>query len=95
LKRWGVEYRGIRSKRYTYVRKLTGPRLLFDNQTDPFQQNNLVGNSKFSKLEASLKKALKQRLLETKDEFLPGETYIKNGDMSWMKMGRYRIRSKI
>jgi arylsulfatase A-like enzyme len=73
----GAEYRGIRTKRYTYVRKLTGPWLLFDNLTDPYQQNNLIGNPKFSKLEASLEKALKQRLLETNDEFLPGETYIK------------------
>ena len=73
----GVEYRGIRTKRYTYVRKLTGPWLLFDNLADPYQQTNLIGNSKFSKLEASLEKALKQRLLETKDEFLPGGDYIK------------------
>jgi arylsulfatase A-like enzyme len=73
----GAEYRGIRTKRYTYVRKLTGPWLLFDNLSDPYQQNNLIGNPKFSKLEASLEKALKQRLLETSDEFLTGENYIK------------------
>ena len=73
----GVEYRGIRTKRYTYVRKLTGPWLLFDNLIDPYQQNNLIGNPGFSKLQASLEKALKQRLFETKDEFLPGEDYIK------------------
>ena len=38
----GKEYRGVRTDRYTYVRDLQGPWLLFDNQTDPFQTNNLA-----------------------------------------------------
>ena len=57
----GVEYRGIRTKRYTYVRKLDGPWLLFDNKTDPYQQNNLVGNPEFSRLQAKIEKILKQQ----------------------------------
>jgi len=72
----GIEYRGIRTNRYTYARNLNGPWLLFDNLTDPYQQNNLIGNSKFSQLEVKLEKALRQRLLEVKDEFLPGKAYI-------------------
>jgi len=31
----GREYRGIRTARYTYVRSLQGPWLLYDNQEDP------------------------------------------------------------
>jgi len=73
----GVEYRGIRTKQFTYVRKLDGPWLLFDNIADPYQQNNLAGNPKFSKLEAKLDKALKQKLSETNDNFLSGQEYIK------------------
>jgi len=38
----GREYRGIRTLRYTYVRDLNGPWLLFDNEKDPYQLNNLV-----------------------------------------------------
>lgn len=72
----GVEYRGIRTKQFTYVRKLDGPWLLFDNLEDPYQQNNLAGNPKFLKLEAKLDKALKQKLSETNDKFLPGNEYI-------------------
>ena len=72
----GVEYRGIRTKQFTYVRKLDGPWLLFDNLADPCQQNNLAGNPKFLKLEAKLDKALKQKLSETNDKFLPGQEYI-------------------
>ncbi|VAX27074.1 Sulfatase [hydrothermal vent metagenome] len=76
-KNGGVEYRGIRSKQYTYVRKLDGPWLLFDNVADPYQQNNMIDNPEFSELKAKLDKALNQKLLETNDKFLPAEEYIK------------------
>lgn len=72
----GVEYRGIRTRQYTYVKKLDGPWLLFDNRSDPFQQNNLVGNPEFSRLQTKLEKALKQELLQINDQFLPGQSYI-------------------
>lgn len=72
----GVEYRGIRSKQYTYVRKLDGPWLLFDNLADPFQQNNLAGNPEYSKLQGKLDKALNNKLLERNDDFLHGQYYI-------------------
>ncbi len=38
----GKEYRGVRTKRYTYVKDLSGPWLLFDNRKDPFQLHNLA-----------------------------------------------------
>src|SRR5690606_16143138 len=34
----GKEFRGLRSKRYTYVRDLNGPWLFFDNERDPYQE---------------------------------------------------------
>lgn len=74
----GLEYRGIRTIRYTYARNLTGPWLLFDNLTDPNQLTNLIGNPQYLNLKETLDKALNQRLRETKDEFLPGKTYIEN-----------------
>ena len=40
----GREYRGLRTARHTYVRDLSGPWLLFDNDADPYQQNNLINN---------------------------------------------------
>lgn len=73
----GVEYRGVRTKRYTYVRKLDGPWLLFDNENDPYQENNLVGDSKYRKIQEKLDKELQRKLQKTEDEFLPGEEYIK------------------
>jgi arylsulfatase A-like enzyme len=72
----GREFRGIRTDRYTYVKDLAGPWLLYDNQTDPFQNHNLVGNPKFGYLQDSLEKILKAKLKQTKDEFLPADYYM-------------------
>ncbi len=43
-KQGGKEYRGIRTKRYTYVKDLNGPWLLYDNEKDPYQMKNLCNN---------------------------------------------------
>lgn len=73
----GREYRGLRTERYTYVRDLNGPWLLFDNQNDPFQMTNLVNNPKYSGLQKELDDLLIRKLKETKDDFKPAEYYIK------------------
>lgn len=73
----GKEYRGIRTLRYTYVRDLNGPWLLFDNQKDPYQLNNLVNHSDSAALQAELDATLKKKLAAARDEFLTGEAYIK------------------
>lgn len=74
--RGGVEYRGVRTKRYTYAKTLNGPWLLFDNKTDPFQLNNLIGNPEYEALQKEKDNLLTQKLKETNDDFLPGEDYI-------------------
>jgi len=76
-KHGGKEYRGVRTKRYTYVRDLKGPWLLYDNEKDPFQQDNLCNKPKHAKLQKKLEGLLSQKLKETNDEFLPGPDYIK------------------
>ena len=73
----GREYRGIRTARHTYVRDLKGPWLLFDNQTDPFQTNNLVSQPECAKVQAELEATLTAKLKKQGDEFLPGAAYIK------------------
>ncbi len=73
----GKEYRGVRTKRYTYVKDLKGPWLLFDNLKDPFQLKNLVNESASKQLQAGLEKQLAVILKQTADEFLPGKEYIK------------------
>jgi len=44
------EYRAVRTSRYTYVRNLDGPWMLFDDEQDPWQMNNLVGKRSTQRL---------------------------------------------
>jgi len=73
----GKEYRGVRTTRYTYVRDLNGPWLFYDNQTDPYQTNNLVNQPKHARRQGKLDAVLTRKLKERHDEFLPGAAYIK------------------
>jgi hypothetical protein len=73
----GKEYRGLRSTRYTYVRDLNGPWLLFDNAADPEQRHNLVADPGHAALQAEMDALLFRKLRERNDEFLPGDRYIK------------------
>ncbi len=73
----GREYRGIRTIRYTYVRDLSGPWLLFDNQVDPYQQRNLAGQPEQARLQAELDSILQRKLRQTHDEFRPAADYIR------------------
>ncbi len=75
--RGGREYRGVRTRRHTYVRDLKGPWLLYDNEQDPYQLDNLCNKPEHAALQASLDALLSKRLKETNDEFLPGADYLK------------------
>jgi arylsulfatase A-like enzyme len=75
-RRGGREYRGVRTRRYTYVRDLNGPWLLYDNQMDPYQLRNLCGHPEYAPIQAELEKILSRKLEETNDRFLPGPDYM-------------------
>ena len=75
--RGGREYRGLRARRWTYVRELNGPWLLFDNETDPYQTKNLCGQADYASVQSELEKQLAQKLVQTHDDFLPGADYIR------------------
>lgn len=72
----GSEYRGVRTRRYTYVRDARGPWLLYDNGTDPYQRANLVGLPRYRALQGEMEAALRKELEAIGDEFLPAEKYI-------------------
>jgi arylsulfatase A-like enzyme len=76
VKNGGKEYRALRTARYTYARDLNGPWLLFDNETDPAQMHNLVGDPSAAGLQATLDAQLTRRLKANGDEFLPGRAYL-------------------
>lgn len=77
----GKEYRGVRTKRYTYVKDLKGPWLFFDNLKDPYQMNNLVNDAKYEKEKNEMEVILNQLLKKTHDEFLTGIEYNKKWDI--------------
>ncbi len=82
-RRYGfAEYRGLRTDRYTYVRSIRGPWLLYDNQRDPFQMDNLCGSSQHRELQSHLDRALDGTLRRLKDEFLPASEYAKRAGVT-------------
>lgn len=72
----GMAYRGLRTGRYTYTRTHDGPWLLYDNEHDPYQMDNLVDHPQHAALRQELDDRLQQRLDNMDDEFLPGLAYI-------------------
>jgi len=76
FKNGGREFRGIRTSQFTYVKDLKGPWLLYDNEKDPYQMNNLVGKVEFDSLEKSLESMLMKKLALRKDAFLPADEYM-------------------
>jgi arylsulfatase A-like enzyme len=72
--RW-PEWRGVRTRRHTYVRWLTGAEELYDNLEDPCQMANLTpGNRDLPNLRR-MRSTLSDLLAEAHDEFLPGTAY--------------------
>jgi arylsulfatase A-like enzyme len=66
------EYRGLRGPRYTYVRDLKGPWLLYDNLVDPYQMTNLCGDNRLIEVQTRLDTLLNRLLADQGDDFLPG-----------------------
>jgi arylsulfatase A-like enzyme len=79
----GREYRGVRTKRFTYVRDLNGPWLLYDNLADPYQMNNLIGFDEYIFIKSDLENQLDQLLKKTNDNFLTGAEYMKMWNYNW------------
>jgi arylsulfatase A-like enzyme len=86
-RRGGKEWRGVRTARYTYVRDLNGPWLLFDNQNDPHQMDNLVDRSEYSALQNEMEEKLNRKLGETNDDFVNGMDYIRRWNYSVSEHG--------
>jgi arylsulfatase A-like enzyme len=72
----GRAYRGVRTKRYTYVRSLQGPWLLYDNEADPYQLENKVTDPTLQSVRGTLEDQLARLLKKTNDDFRPGTEYL-------------------
>jgi arylsulfatase A-like enzyme len=85
-RRYGfAEYRGLRTARYTYVRSIHGPWLLYDNESDPYQMHNLIGKPDARALQSRLDRELDTELKRRHDDFLPAAEYIRRAGI-----GHYR-----
>lgn len=72
----GREFRGVRTDRYTFVRSLDGPWLFYDNQTDPYQLDNLVDKPEHAELQAKLDTRLSELLERYDDAMTSGQILI-------------------
>lgn len=91
----GRAYRGIRTKRYTYVKEIDSqgvrPWLLYDNQEDPFQLCNLVDEGAEKELILWLEERLKNAMEEVGDVYMTAGEAVKKwgyqvnflGTMPW------------
>lgn len=70
-------YRGVRTRKYSYIRALEGPWLLYDDEADPYQMKNLIDLPEYALVQAELELQLQTKLRERGDEFLDGWSYIK------------------
>ena len=71
------EYRGIKTRQYTFISTLEGPAMMYDNLTDPYQMNNLLGNNEYEETQNELNNMLNSALKEIGDEnFQPREYYL-------------------
>lgn len=77
-----AEYRGVRTERYTYVRSIRGPWLLYDNWLDPYQMHNLCDTSEVKAIQAHLEGELHRWLEKLDDRFLPATEYLKRDGLS-------------
>jgi arylsulfatase A-like enzyme len=85
-RRYGIaEYRGLRTERYTYVRSIHGPWLLYDNAADPYQMHSLIGQASQRDLQNQLDHALNKQLKDISDEFLPAKEYIQRANVGHYK----------
>jgi arylsulfatase A-like enzyme len=77
------EWRGVRTHRYTYARHYDGTGwLLYDNDNDPYQLNNLIDDEDSQDLRAELEAELQRWLTRINDPCLPGLEHIRQLGLS-------------
>lgn len=85
-----IEYRGIRTKQYSYVRTLNGPSMMYDHQNDPYQMNNLLGKYEYKEIEKLLDENLQTALKKIGDQdFKPRSFYLEKWNLKLNGNGTY------
>lgn len=68
-------WRGVRTKRYTYARFRDKGWVLYDNQEDPYQLNNLIDKPEAKAIQDELEAELQLWLNKTGDDFASAEEW--------------------
>jgi arylsulfatase A-like enzyme len=83
-----LQYRGVRTNRYTYVRTIEGPWLLYDNRADPYQMDNLIDKPELKAVQDRLEAMLKAHMQKIDDEILPNEAYYRKFNLDVDQRGK-------
>jgi arylsulfatase A-like enzyme len=76
------EWRGLRTRRYTYARWVDGrPWLLYDNENDPYQLVNLVADREYADVQSALDIELDAQIAVTGDICAPGPELLRRLDL--------------
>jgi hypothetical protein len=70
-----LECRGVITDRYTYVRTIERPWLLYDNREDPYQLINLIDVPGHTETRRRLDEHMRGHMQRIGDKFLPREAY--------------------
>jgi arylsulfatase A-like enzyme len=69
------EWRGVKTKQYTYCKWLAGSEELYDNLADPYQLKNLAADGTEPEVLGRLRARMKDLLAAAHDDFRPGTGY--------------------
>lgn len=83
-----LEYRGVISDRYTYVRTIDRPWLLYDNKQDPYQLTNLIESPEHASTRAHLETLMRAHMEHIADAFLPRDAYYDKFDIAFDHRGK-------
>lgn len=78
-------YRAVTTARYTYAENADGPWLLFDDEQDPYQMQNLIGRDEAADLQTRMRAELAGWLDRLDDDFLPGPEYLRRAGLDHYK----------
>ncbi len=82
------EYRGVITDRYTYVRTIDGPWMLYDNREDPYQLTNLIDDADHAGTRDHLDGLMRAHMAAINDEFLTREEYYERLGIEFDNRGK-------
>lgn len=83
-----LEYRGVITDRYTYVRTIDQPWLLYDNLEDPYQMTNLINDTGHKEVRAHLEELMQGHMTAIGDELMPRDYYYEQFNVTFDHRGK-------